>query len=460
METSSSIGSTCNYKLIAYLILISVCYSCASYKPHTFGNGRNWENAKPSSNLIPKHAMYLVGDAGNSKRNDRKPAKNDTVPVLKYLKKIPSKDSEHSSVLFLGDNIYPSGMPPKPDTSDINLRKHKIKKLKLQRENAEYSISTQLDAVKPFKGYPIIIPGNHDWHLDKDFTNEQRKYVNNSLNSSRSTSGEDYFLPTYGNIGPYAKEIANNVVVIIIDSYNLIKLWNQKEKEGGTVGERFTIDFNKMIDTLQSKNVVIAMHHPPYTYGPHGGKFGFKQFLFPVTELIEKPSWVGYPLSLVLLGLGAVPFLKNTKTWLKIATGTVSVLTLSYTFGRKTVRWFKGDVDHRYYQEYKNALLTGVENKGRFTFVSGHEHTLQYLENENHNFIVSGSGSKTHPVGKGEGLLFSSASNGYSKLSFFEDGETWVTFYGFEKRKFFQCKNKVKKEPIIIFQKKIKEKTP
>ena len=97
-------------------------------------------------------------------------------------------------------------------------------------------------------------------------------------------------------------------------------------------------------------------------------------------------------------------------------------------------------------------LVCEDTNEGleKFTFVSGHEHTLQYIENDDHTFIVSGSGSKTSPVGIGKGSLFASASVGYGILRFYEGGETWVPYYRVARDG---------KSAVEIYQKKIKEQT-
>nr|WP_295931848.1 metallophosphoesterase [uncultured Dyadobacter sp.] len=388
----------------------------------------------------PSYVIYLVGDAGNSEAPD-------TVPVLKHLKKVLSKESERSAILFLGDNIYPSGMPARPDTGQqLSARKFRI--ASRERENAEYRLTTQLDVLKDFKGQRIFVPGNHDWKHDSVGVKEQQKFVNDYLNAGKDIK-KDYFLPKDFSRGPVMVDLSDSITALIIDSHQVITQWDTQVAGGGTIGERFTTDFSKMIDAHRSKNIVVAMHHPPYTYGPHGGRYSLKQYAFPVTELEKVSRWAYIPsptLGLLMLIPGV---------WSKIFGGVLAAATIFYPLERTYLIRPKQDVRNRYYRRFKNAMLTGLLEKRNAIFVSGHEHTLQYVENDDHHFIVSGSGSKSNPVGMGKGSLFSSASVGYSTLSFFEGGETWVTFYGFKKGKKSQRGDESME---VIFQKKIKDK--
>ena len=86
----------------------------------------------------PIYSVYLIGDAGEPYEN----------PVLTLLKKELDMAGENAAVIFLGDNIYPKGMPPED---------HPL------RAEAELAIDGQINAVKDFAGKKVFIPGNHDW---------------------------------------------------------------------------------------------------------------------------------------------------------------------------------------------------------------------------------------------------------------------------------------------------------
>ena len=103
-----------------------------------------------------QHAVYLIGDAGE-----------DTVPG-KALLQLKEQLIAHpnSSVIFLGDNVYPSGLKKNSKESVLHLE-------------------SQLQILKEFKGQVYFIPGNHDWEAQKrnglSILKDQEEYVEKYL---------------------------------------------------------------------------------------------------------------------------------------------------------------------------------------------------------------------------------------------------------------------------------------
>jgi hypothetical protein len=395
-------------KLYAYLsvTVLFVASSCASYKQQYSKEARNWEQSTPSSSKVLKHTMYLIGDAGND--SPETPA-----PVLQYLKTKLASEPEGSSALFMGDNIYEHGMPPKEDS--------------LNRKVAEYRITSQLETLDEFKGRPIFMPGNHDWRgWGRKGVGRQENFVNSYLNKRRGKTDKDtwesYFLPQDGCSGPEVVELNENVVVIVVDSQWWLTDWDKDTKinEGCEIRNRDTFKFNfeNLVRKYRNKNIVIAMHHPPYTYGPHGGKFTIKQHLFPLTEM--NPN-----LYIPLPGIGSLSALFR---------GTIGS---------------RQDMANKHYRDLRTAILSAAKKNGNFIIASGHEHALQYIENDGQSFIVSGAGSKNSPIGMGKGSQFATSKLGYSTLSFNEGGETWVQYWEVHPDG---------KSAKMVYQKKVKDK--
>ena len=86
-----------------------------------------------------------------------------------------------------------------------------------------------------------------------------------------------------------------------------------------------------------------------------------------------------------------------------------------------------------FYKELKQRLTLISEKHENLIFVSGHEHNLQYLVEDNLRQIVSGSGSKVNPVRNIGGGEFAYATPGYTRLDVFKDGSSYVRFYDTDK---------------------------
>ncbi|WP_031529086.1 metallophosphoesterase [Dyadobacter crusticola] len=386
-------------------IISSILVSCAGYRTRYSKEAQNWQSNAPDPSLKLKHTMYLIGDAGND--SPEHPA-----PVLEYLKAKLATEPKESSALFMGDNIYEFGMPPAEDSA--------------KRRVAEYRIDSQLETLAGFKGYPIFLPGNHDWRgWGIKGVKRQQKYVQQYINSRRGKTDkedyENYFLPLDACSGPEVVELNDNVVIIVVDSQWWLADWNKDPRinDGCEIKNRehFRFVFENVVRKYRNKNVVIAMHHPPYTYGPHGGKYTFRQHLFPLTDI---NSNLYIPLPVI---------------------GTLAAIFRG-TIGSRQ------DMANQHYKDLRTAILAGAKKNGNFIIASGHEHTLQYIENDDQKFIVSGSGSKVSPVGMGKGSQFAATSVGFSTLSFYEGGETWVRFWEVSKDG---------KDAKIIYQKKVKD---
>jgi len=208
--------------------------SCANYKLNYSKSGKNWEQQQPTGQL--EHRMYLIGDAGNAPLNE-------TTNVLTYLKKQLAKESENSSIVYLGDNLYPVGMPPKGEEADRVLAEQwGLKGLKREENFIEEYLNRGIE-------------DEDDWG--------------------------NYFMPDGGCPGPEVLELNENLVMIIIDSQWWLADWDREPKinDGCEVKNRKQLQFfvENAMRKHRRKNVVIAMHHPLFTNGPHGGSSTAKQ---------------------------------------------------------------------------------------------------------------------------------------------------------------------------------------
>ena len=174
----------------AFIVLILALQSCATRHPQYGKNIKNHfiQNETDSSKIA--HTFFLIGDAGNA--NEKK-----ALQTLGLLQNRLENSNKKSTLLFLGDNIYPKGFP-----------KDELIK---ERGLAETKLKYQLQLSKNFTGKTIFIPGNHDWYSGITGLERQEKFINNYLNDKKA------FLPQK-SCGLEELIIEKNITLITIDS--------------------------------------------------------------------------------------------------------------------------------------------------------------------------------------------------------------------------------------------------
>ena len=204
----------------------------------------------------------MIGDGGElneaSKQN------------LASLQKEMQDAGAASATLFLGDNIYPSGMPEEG---------HK------DRAQAEEVLSAQLDLVKNYPGKAIMIPGNHDW-------NEGHKDGWESVLRAQDFI-EDYIsdrqvlYPENGCPGPESFELTEDILLILYDSQWILHGSDrpgENESCPAKTGREIFAQVQELVRINEHKKIILAAHHPIRTYGVHGGRSNFRHHVFPLTE--------------------------------------------------------------------------------------------------------------------------------------------------------------------------------
>lgn len=358
-----------------------------------------------TTNKEIEHTFYLIGDAGKSPINGMN-------PVLKSFKKRIDKADKNSSVFFLGDNIYPAGMPDPKDSTQAYLV-------------AKSHLDAQLNTLKNYKGKPLFIPGNHDWYTEGLVGLErEQKYIQEALDS------KDVFLPEDG-CPLETIEVNENLIVIAIDTEWYLTNWNKRpdinDKCDIKSREKFLIELESLISKNRRKTTVIAMHHPMFSYGSHGGQYSFKKHFYP------KP------------GVGPLPVIG---TFLNVL--------------RKTAGPSSEDLQGKRYRELRNRVVTLAQYSNKVIFVSGHEHSLQYIVEENTPQIVSGAGAKSGETRLLNGSKFSTGEKGYATLEVYKDGSSRVRFYGLDQdnNEKFLFTSEVLPEDKKLFTKKLPDSFP
>lgn len=382
--------STFSFLLLSALLIFLTGQSCTTYQP--FFDDPDGPYAYPANrdrSDSVKHTVYLLGDAGNQKLA---PQMANFTLLGHQLK----QEDEHATLVILGDNIYPSGMPEEgaPD-----------------RALSEQIIRAQLDLVKDFAGKLYIIPGNHDWNHwsagGREAVIRQAEFVEAYLDN------DDIFYPEDGCGDPKPIMLEDDLALILLDSQWFLHDWEKEPdiNKGCKVDTRqeFEARLREILDEYDDGDFIFAMHHPIYSAGPHGGYHTLKDHLFPLTRAFNN-------LYLPLPGIGS---LYPTLRYLGIS---------------------DQDIPHPQNMQWKDILLDATFNSGHVVFASGHEHSLQYFQDKrefaitdivksSRHYVVSGAGSKRTYISKDAGAEFAYAGMGFARLQYYHNGEVWLEFW-------------------------------
>ncbi|MEJ7778789.1 MAG: metallophosphoesterase [Daejeonella sp.] len=321
------------------------------------------------------YEVFLIGDTGNINR-----IKPD--PVLETLKHHLDKD-QHSAVLFLGDNIYPRGLPPKSN---------------ILRTDAENTLNAHYQALKDYHGKVLFISGNHDWNKGRkdgyEYVIRQEKYLEKLF-------GQNVMLPSNGCPGPTEINVNDNVTIVLINT----QWWLQSgfrpigQQCGCRVSSEaeFFKDLIKILDDNKNKRVIIAGHAPVYSYAIHGGRYKLSHHIFPFT-LYNKKAYV------------PLPFI-----------GSLLPIYRKF-FGAKE------DIAHPRYRNLRKRLIEIFKRHKGIIYAAGHEHNLQHISKDGNHYVVSGAGSKLkYVLQEGKNLLFGMKAKGFFKIKFDNDGSVVIS---------------------------------
>jgi hypothetical protein len=351
------------------LIIIAGFTSCAT-KQAQYGKDALVASVTDTINTGSlSHRFYLIGDAGLA-------TQPQSQQLLSLVHNKLSKEGKNTSLFYLGDNIYPLGIPAKG---------HK------DRAEAEASLNSQLNLAEGIKGKVYFIPGNHDWYHGIKGLEEQEKMVLAKLQDKNA------FLP--GKSCPIDDvKINDSLTLIAIDSQWFIEDWDNyptinddcdiKTREG-----LFT-ELESLLNKNQDKTVIIALHHPLISNGAHGGQQSLYKQLFPLKFKFPLPV-IGSLLNLV----------RNTG----------GVITQ--------------DAQSKVYAAQAKRIKALIQDKTNVVVISGHDHNLQYIFKDNINQIISGAGSKTEAARARYPQDFTYGGIGYAILDVFKNGQAKVSYY-------------------------------
>jgi hypothetical protein len=317
--------------------------------------------------------LLLIGDAGDPKKGGE--------PVLVALRSDVERQPERTTVVFLGDNLYPAGLPPEGHP---------------QRRKLERRLDDQVDAVRDTGARVVFIPGNHDWDREgADGWNAVRR----QQERVEARGGERVaYLPRDGCPGPALLDVGERLRIVALDTQWWLHGHARPEHPTSACAAdsepEVLADLREALHGAGSREIVVAAHHPLVSGGPHGGKFSLKQHVFPLTE---RKRWLWLPL----------PFIGS-----------------SYPIARQSGVTSQ-DLTSAAYRRMRDAFVAVLRERPPLAWASGHEHVLQVIESPRYGrVLVSGAGIHGHVthVRDVEGSRHSAARSGYMRLDLLADG--------------------------------------
>jgi hypothetical protein len=319
--------------------------------------------------------IVLIGDAGQ--------LTNGHHPVVDAVKRFITLDSK-TTVLYLGDNLYKTGLP---DSQAITYRVMRA------------VIDSELSVVEGTPSRLWMIPGNHDWKNGGadgfDAVMREQLYVN--FKGQKNV----HFVPEDGCPGPIEINVTDNIVVIAFDS----QWWLHPHFKPGIESDcpcKTQDELVSQIQELATKNakklVILACHHPFKSNGTHGGFYTLKQHIFPLTDM--KPS-LYIPLPII---------------------GSIYPISRS-VFGTPQ------DLKHPVYQTMVNDISAVLKDIPNLVFVAGHDHNLQHIVDSSHNYIISGGGCKINRSSKPKNSKYNNPNTGFAVMTISKNKNVSLDFY-------------------------------
>jgi hypothetical protein len=301
----------------------------------------------------PVYRLILAGDGGSVIHED---------PTLALLGEWGDARPARTTVIFLGDNVYPSGLQSGSGA----------------RRRGEAILLQQLNATR---AHALFIPGNHDWGYTR-FQRIARGVLANEQQFIEAHGAS--FEPKHGCPGPVALELLapssalrGGLTVIALDlNWWLLPETARPVCEGIKGTDDFIARLRAELEARRSQNVVVVAHHPIRSGGTHGG--------------FTRGFW---------LDLG---------------------VAIAYRF------YGVQDLVQPTYQKMVKVLGELLEENPVLAMVGGHDHSLQILDGAHaaRLIVVSGAASETTGVTSIEGTLFAHAHRGFIVFDLHEAEET------------------------------------
>jgi hypothetical protein len=364
---------------LGFLLATGAVFACG---PH---------NLPPALPPIPAPdvmtSVFLIGDAG---------AVHDSDEVLLELTRQAKAAPRESAIVYLGDNVYPRGLP-KPDDPG--------------REDAENRLNRQIRVATESGIKAYFIPGNHDWAR---MTQEGWDAVRRSETYIKIRGeGLTEQAPRYGCPGPQVTDVGRVIRLVFLDT----QWWLHRADFPRPIDSVSTcVEYSQklVLTRLQSvladsggRRVIVAGHHPIASKSEHSGYFTLLQHIFPLRAY---RSWMWLPLPLI---------------------GSL------YPMARGNgIFGYAQDMGSRAYRHMRAEILRALAPHPPMLYASGHDHNLQVFRGPVAAYsVVSGAGTTGHqaPVGWTANTIYAVSAPGFIRVDVDRTGRVRLGVTAFDR---------------------------
>jgi hypothetical protein len=195
--------------------------------------------------------VFLIGDAGE-------PDPREVGAPLDSLTVLASAAPQRTLIVFLGDNVYPEGVPEMGHAEWADARRR---------------LEAQVSAV-PAGARAIFVPGNHDWADEKAFGLYSLRLQEQMI--AQLAQGKDVrMLPGNGCPGPVSVDMGR-LRFIALDTQWWLHNFIVRDSASRcvTTVQGVTNELRRQANAGEGRVVVVGGHHPLMTGGEHGGYCG------------------------------------------------------------------------------------------------------------------------------------------------------------------------------------------
>lgn len=198
--------------------------------------------------------LFIIGDAGE-------PDPRVVGAPLDSIRAHAAQAPERSMIVFLGDNVYPEGIPEEGAAEWADARRR---------------LAAQVNAVPPGVR-AVFMPGNHDWAYSEPFGLYSLRLQEAMI--TRMAAGRDIrMLPSNGCPGPVHLD-TGRLRLIILDTQWWLHPYIVRDDESDCATNtpaEVTALLRTLVaeDARQDRVTIVAGHHPLMTGGEHGGYCG------------------------------------------------------------------------------------------------------------------------------------------------------------------------------------------